>query len=941
MRWTRRSRKGSRDRSLAPRIDLLESRELLSTIPSTLQATPSFLLTSNATGSPPSSALTPAQVRAAYGFNNISFGGIAGDGTGQTIAIVDAYDNPNIQNDLNVFSDTFGLPRTTVTRYNQSGGASLPGTDRTGGWEMESALDVEWAHAIAPGANIILVEARSASDSDLLAAVDFAAAHASVVSMSWGGSEWSGQVALDSHFSHPGVTFVASSGDSGAPISWPSSSPNVLAVGGTTLSVASDGTWLGETGWSGSGGGPSAYFSQPSYQQGVVTQTTTKRANPDVAYNASPSYGSAFAIYDSFTGGGGWLGIGGTSAGAPQWAALIAIANQGRALASQAPINATDPQEVMTVLYNGAGTGMFRDVTSGTSTGSPHYSAGTGYDYVTGLGSPVANLVVQAFSGNVSVTPPAPSDTLVVTSSPTTTTAGNTFNLTITAQTPDGSTDTGYTGTVHFSSSDVQAGLPSDYTFTTADGGSHTFTVTLCTAGSQWVDATDVSSGADVKTAALTVTPADAATFTLIGLPSTTSVGAPLTFTVTAYDAYGNVATGYTGTVHFTSADGAAVLPADYTFTAADNGAHTFSITFGTAGFQNVTVTDFTTYIGLTSSYVSVAPAAPTSLTATASSSSQVVLTWGGSTGATGYTIERSTNGSNGWSLIGTTGAGVTTYTDSNLAAGTTYYYRVTAVANGMLSDHSNTANATTTGTPVVATATSLWSSTYTPWINAFSWGSLELGTKFTSDVAGTITGMKFYKPPWMNGFVHIGHLWSSTGVLLATARFTNETRSGWQQVTFSNPVAIQPGTTYVVSYSTGGGFFGITTNYFRTSGYDNGTLHAPSDRSSGGNGVLNFAGRDPIYGASGMNFWTDVVFAAAPTATPGYGRFAIKPAVATATASVAVASPPNSTTAQGRTTQAAAVSSGATTSTTQWPYRHTVNQATTIGTRNRGSIFH
>ena len=125
---------------------------------------------------------------------------------------------------------------------------------------------------------------------------DYAAAHANVVSMSWGGGEFSGETAYDSHFSQAGVVFVASSGDSGAPISWPASSPNVLAVGGTALTLGANNAWSSEVGWSGSGGGPSAYESQPSYQNGVVTQTTM-RANPDVAYDASPSTG--FAVYDS------------------------------------------------------------------------------------------------------------------------------------------------------------------------------------------------------------------------------------------------------------------------------------------------------------------------------------------------------------------------------------------------------------------------------------------------------------------------------------------------------------------------------------------------------------------------------------------------------------------------------------------------------------------
>ena len=175
---------------------------------------------------------------------------------------------------------------------------------------------------MAPGASILLVEANSNSDTDLLAAVQYAENHANVVSMSWGGGEFPGETAYDSeYFDKPGVAFVASSGDAGAPASWPAVSPNVLSVGGTVLTLNADNDWSSEVGWSGSGGGPSAYESQPSYQQGVVTQTSTSRANPDVAYDASPSTG--FAIYDSFP-------YGGTTSTGSRSAARVAVHRSGR-----------------------------------------------------------------------------------------------------------------------------------------------------------------------------------------------------------------------------------------------------------------------------------------------------------------------------------------------------------------------------------------------------------------------------------------------------------------------------------------------------------------------------------------------------------------------------------------------------------------------------------
>ena len=197
-RGSRRSRTSAR-RCMRPMIDDLEPRVLLSTAPM-LAAHPMFEIGPLAGGGGPAGAYTPAQIQQAYGFNNITFGGVAGNGSGQTIAIVDAYDDPNIQADLNTFDTQFGLPATTVTRVNQTGGTSYPASDSTGGWELEESLDVEWAHAMAPGASIMLVEASSANDTDLLAAVNYAASHANVVSMSWGGGEFSGETAYDTQF---------------------------------------------------------------------------------------------------------------------------------------------------------------------------------------------------------------------------------------------------------------------------------------------------------------------------------------------------------------------------------------------------------------------------------------------------------------------------------------------------------------------------------------------------------------------------------------------------------------------------------------------------------------------------------------------------------------------------------------------------------------------
>jgi hypothetical protein len=346
--------------------------------------------------------LTPSQVRQAYGFNQITFtksGGqtITGDGRGQTIAIVDACDDPNIFSDFQYFNKTFNLPtwdssgKSLLTKVTM--GASVKADS---GWALEIALDVEWAHAMAPQAHILLVEAPSASLTSLLSAVDYARKQPNVVavSMSWGGSEFSSETAYDSYFTtpagHAGVSFFASSGDTGSGGLWPSVSPKVISVGGTTLKVNASGNYLGETGWSGSGGCVSRYETEPGYQ--LKVQSSGRRNAPDVAYDGDPA--SGLAVYDSFAyqGRSGWFQIGGTSAGAPQWAALTAIADQGRAWAGKSSLDGFS--QTLPGLYS-LPAADFHDILSGSNGG---YKATAGYDKVTGLGSPRANLIAAALA---------------------------------------------------------------------------------------------------------------------------------------------------------------------------------------------------------------------------------------------------------------------------------------------------------------------------------------------------------------------------------------------------------------------------------------------------------------------------------------------------------------------------------------------------------------
>jgi subtilase family serine protease len=389
-------------------------------------------------------AYTPAQILAAYGTNQIAFNGgtIKGDGAGQTIAIVDAYYDPSIQTDLATFSSKYGLTPLdgkngdgTFKQIDLSNKKLSPAGDD---WTVETALDVEWAHAVAPKANIVLVEAASdgqnaltGEPTDLLHAVQTAAntPGVSVVSMSWGIGEVPQETNWDSFFTKPGVTFVAASGDSGAGTIWPAVSPNVVSVGGTTLHVTGSNTISSETGWGygtwssyfgGSGGGFSTYEPLPAFQANSgISKTYTQfgaRLSPDVAYNADPNTG--YNVYDAAA--GGWGVVGGTSAGAPQWAGLIAIADQGRALAKQAPLSSA---QTLKALY--ANPSDFHDIKSGSTgayyivnnfgyiVGQIPVTAGTGYDLVTGLGTPIANLIVPALA-SAGVTAPAASVTPTV-----------------------------------------------------------------------------------------------------------------------------------------------------------------------------------------------------------------------------------------------------------------------------------------------------------------------------------------------------------------------------------------------------------------------------------------------------------------------------------------------------------------------------------------------
>jgi hypothetical protein len=234
--------------------------------------------------------------------------------------------------------------------------------------------------------------------SNFIAAIDYArrAPGVTVVSVSASADEWTTEAMLDSLFTtppgHPGVTFVFATGDDGGTAEYPSSSPNVLSVGGTTLQLSWPPQWQSEYAWWYGGGGQSKYEGVPSYQDGLGL---TSRGTPDVSFNADPY--SGFAVFDSY-GSRGWEQFGGTSAGTPQWAALLAIVNQGRVLAGKTPL--ANGQAALYAMPSGD----FHDIVDGDNQTS---SAVPGYDLASGLGSPIADRLIPdlvAFNGSTDFT---------------------------------------------------------------------------------------------------------------------------------------------------------------------------------------------------------------------------------------------------------------------------------------------------------------------------------------------------------------------------------------------------------------------------------------------------------------------------------------------------------------------------------------------------------
>ena len=340
-----------------------------------------LILKNTATGDGPNGGMTPTQIQSFYGFTSAT----GGQGV---IAIIDAYDYPTALNDFNVFAGQFGLPLETSTNVTASTNKVFQvvyasGTKPAGNasWNEEAALDIEWAHAMAPNAKIVLVEATSATNANLYAAVKAAAALAGVeeISMSWGGSESSGEASGDSTFNVSGPLMFASAGDSGGVVEYPSCSPYVIAAGGTSVTTNSSGVWTAEAAWSDGGGGNSRYEKKPTWQSGISKITGTGRGVPDISWDADPN--SGVCVYDStsYEGYVGWLVFGGTSVSSPS---LAGAANSSLPAGTFANTTA-----FLTNLYGNFKTtpSLFRDITTGTA---GRNKAGAGWDYCTGVGVP-------------------------------------------------------------------------------------------------------------------------------------------------------------------------------------------------------------------------------------------------------------------------------------------------------------------------------------------------------------------------------------------------------------------------------------------------------------------------------------------------------------------------------------------------------------------------
>ncbi len=412
-----------------------------------------------AAGSPPSTAITPAKFHMGYNLPATA------PGT-PTVAIVDAYDDPNAESDLQTFDGMYGLPSCTSAngcfkKINETGGTRYPSANS--GWALEISLDVQTVHSICQNCNILLVEANSANDGDLGQAENEAAGWPGVVAVSnsWGGGEFSGENSLDSsYFTHPGLAITVSSGDAGYGVEWPAASPTVTAVGGTTLNLNSSGSYVSESAWSGGGSGCSSVEAKPGWQ--TDSSSCSHRTVVDVAADADPNTGAA--VYDSiaYQGSAGWFQVGGTSLASPLIASTYALAG-----ANGSNVNAGS------IPYAHAGSSGLHDVTSGSNgscSPAPLCTAGSGYDGPTGVGTPNGT---SAFSAG-----PPPNDFSLGVSAQSgslTSGTGGTTNYAVST-----AVASGVAGTVALSASGLPNGVTAGFVPSSVTaGGSSTLTLTV------------------------------------------------------------------------------------------------------------------------------------------------------------------------------------------------------------------------------------------------------------------------------------------------------------------------------------------------------------------------------------------------------------------------------------------------------------------------------
>jgi hypothetical protein len=450
----------------------------------------------------------PSQLQSAYNLTSAS----SADGSGRTVALVDAYDDPTAASDLAAYRSAAGLPAANFTKVNQNGATSpLPAeAPSTDDWTLEESLDLDMVSSICPLCNIVLVEANDDTSDGLYVAENTAAGLAGYVSNSWGGTEASTDTTLDSeYFSHTGVVITASAGDSDYGVIYPATSPNVVAVGGTSLSTASNSRGWTESVWNttpgseGTGSGCSAYEPQPAWQTSLGLSGCSERIDNDVAADADPNTG--VAVYDTSNGNGGWNEVGGTSESSPMVAAMFAL--EGSA-------GNTPAQDIY------QHTSDFYDVTSGNDGScSPAYlcTAEVGYDGPTGIGTPdgISGLTSGTTTNTVTVTNPGTQSGTV----------GSAVSLQISA------TDSASGQTLTYSATGLPAGL------SISTSGLITGTPTTAATSSVTVTAKDTTGASGSATFSWTISAATGNTVTVTSPGNQTgTVGTAVSLQISATD---------------------------------------------------------------------------------------------------------------------------------------------------------------------------------------------------------------------------------------------------------------------------------------------------------------------------------------------------------------------------------------------------------------------